>query len=372
MNIPRLSRYLFSGLAFFCVFGADVWAAGLPLKLIKLPPGFKIEVYAEGLTNARSMALGPGGTLFVGSRSAGNVYAVVDMDKDNRADKIYTIGKKLWAPNGVAVKDGALYVAEINRVLRYDDIESNLEKPPQSVVVRGDFPRNTWHGWKVIHFGPDGLLYIPVGAPCNSCEQEDLRYASMLRMNPDGGNLKLFAKGIRNTVGFDWHPTTGELWFTDNGRDNLGDNIPPDELNHAPRGGLHFGFPYCHGPGIRDPELGNKPCEQFTPPAQNLGPHVAALGMKFYTGTMFPEKYRNQIFIAEHGSWNRSQKIGYRVMLVTLKENKPVSYEPFAEGWNEGEAVWGRPVDCLVMPDGALLVSDDHANVIYRISYSPE
>jgi glucose/arabinose dehydrogenase len=265
-------------------------------------------------------------------------------------------------------------VAEVSRVLRFDEIEKHLENPPAPVVVKGDFPTAHHHGWKFIAFGPDGKLYVPVGAPCNLCESADPRFASITRMDPDGGHFEIFAKGIRNTVGFDWHPLTHELWFTDNGRDELGDNVPPDELNRAPAAGLNFGYPYCHGKNISDPEFGKKhACSEFTPPAQELGPHVASLGMRFYTGKMFPEEYRNNIFIAEHGSWNRSQKIGYRITRVRLKDNQAVAYETFAEGWlpKSGD-VWGRPVDVLVMPDGALLVSDDHGGAIYRISYAPK
>jgi glucose/arabinose dehydrogenase len=233
------------------------------------------------------------------------------------------------------------------------------------------------HGWKFIAFGPDGKLYVPVGGPCNVCDRtdEDPRYASITRMNPDGSDLEVFASGIRNSVGFDWHPATNELWFTSNGRDGLGDETPPDVLNRADRQGLHFGFPYCHGGNLPDPQFGEeRPCANFSRPALGLGPHVAALGMRFYTGDMFPERYRNQIFIAEHGSWNRSPAAGhtgYRLMVVRLNGNRAVDYEVFAEGWlRDDNTAWGRPVDVLVMPDGALLLADDRAGVIYRISYS--
>ena len=264
----------------------------------------------------------------------------------------------------------AFTLSELNRVLRYDDIEAKLKEPGTPRVVNDSFPRDRHHGWKFVAFGLDGMLYVPVGAPCNICEREDERYASIMRMKPDGTGLEVFARGVRNTVGFDWHPETKQLWFTDNGRDMMGDDIPPDELNYAPQKGMHFGFPYCHGTNIPDPQFGKtRKCEEFTPPAMNLGPHVAAIGMRFYTGSMFPKEYRNQIFIAEHGSWNRSTPIGYRVMLVRLDNNRAVKYEAFAEGWLQGERAWGRPADVLVMPDGALLVSDDEADVIYRISY---
>ena len=340
------------------------------LAQIKLPPGFHVETYASGVNNARQMAVSPGGVLFVGSRSAGNVYAIVDRDKDNRADRVYTIASGLTMPSGVAFRDGALYVAEVSRVTRYDGIESKLEAPPKPVVVNDSLPTERHHGWKFIGFGPDGMLYVPVGAPCNICESEDPRFASILRMKPDGSGLEVFASGIRNSVGFDWHPGTKELWFTDNGRDMLGDDVPPDELNTAPKKGMHFGYPYCHAGAIKDPQFGSKrACSEFTPPAQRLGPHVASIGMRFYTGRMFPDEYRNQIFIAEHGSWNRSAPIGYRVSVVKVQGNKAVSYEPFAQGWLQGAKAWGRPADVLVMPDGALLVSDDEGDAIYRISY---
>jgi glucose/arabinose dehydrogenase len=335
-----------------------------------MPPGFKISYYHEKVPGARSLTLSPKGTLFVGTRTEGALYALVDRDGDQRADEVYTLARGLNLPNGVAFRNGSLYVAEVNRILRFDNIESRLDSPPEPVVVNDGFPRGRHHGWKFIRFGPDGKLYVPVGAPCNICEPDQRRYAAVFRMRPDGSQVELFARGVRNTVGFDWHPETKELWFTDNGRDWMGDDQPPDELNHAPEKGLHFGFPYCHGRGISDPDYGHtRSCEEFRPAAQELGPHVASLGMRFYTGSMFPEEYRGQIFIAEHGSWNRSTPIGYRVTLIRLEGDRAVSYEVFAEGWLQGFSAWGRPVDLLVMHDGSLLVSDDHAGAIYRISY---
>ncbi|HEY7112661.1 MAG TPA: PQQ-dependent sugar dehydrogenase [Thermoanaerobaculia bacterium] len=348
--------------------GAAGGEKALPLEKIKLPPGFHIAVYSR-VPDARSMALAPGGTLFVGTREH-EVYAV-RRGTPERGGEVVTLLKGLDTPNGVAVRGGALYVAEISRILRYDAIESHLGDPGKPAVVRADFPRDKHHGWKFIAFGPDGWLYVPVGAPCNICESKDPVYAAIHRLKPDGSARELYASGVRNTVGFDWSPETQALWFTDNGRDWLGDDRPPDELDTAPRAGLHFGYPYCHGGDIPDPEYGSKhPCSDFTPPAIRLGPHVAGLGMRFYTGAMFPPEYKNQIFIAEHGSWNRRTKIGYRVSLVRLEGGRAVRYETFAEGWLSGSSVWGRPVDVLVMPDGALLVSDDDAGAIYRISYS--
>ncbi len=349
----------------------------LPLNLIHLPPGFKIDVYADDLPNARQMALSPQGILYVGSLGAGKVYAVVDSDKDGRADKIYTVASGLKLPSGIAWRDGALYIGAVSKIVRLPGIDGRLANPPAPETVSEAFPKDEHHGWKFLGFGPDGKLYVPVGAPCNLCDEDNPIYASITRIAIDRAGKasapEIYARGVRNTVGFDWHPQTHELWFTDNGRDMLGDDVPPDELNHAPKAGLHFGFPYCHGGDIPDPKFGaGHPCSKYQPPAQKLGPHVASIGMRFYTGTMFPAEYRNQIFIAEHGSWNRSTPIGYRVTVVKLDaQGKAVSYQPFAEGWLQHGEAWGRPADVLVMPDGALLVADDHAGVVYRITYTP-
>jgi len=346
----------------------------LPVNTIKLPHGFHIAVYTADLPGARSMTLSDRGTLYVGTRDAGggSVYAIPNANKDTVAHKIYTIIRGLHMPNGVAFKNGTLYVAEISRVVRFDNIESRLANPPDPVVVNDSFPTSEAHGWKFIRFGPDGKLYIPVGMPCNVCLQDDKRFGTILRMNTDGTALEVYASGVRNSVGFDWNPNTKQLWFTDNGRDNLGDNLPPDELNRAPRQGMNFGFPYFHGNGIPDPQFGKgHTMSEFTAPAVELGPHVASLGMRFYTGAMFPKEYQNQIFIAEHGSWNRSIPIGYRVTLVHVQNDTSAAKEEiFAEGWLQSNGrPWGRPVDVQVMSDGALLVSDDYAGAIYRVSY---
>jgi glucose/arabinose dehydrogenase len=342
----------------------------LPLKTIRLPAGFVIELVAR-VPNARAMTWGAAGTLFVGSAGAGKVYALSLPPPGTKGEAtLSVVASGLREPAGVAFRDGALYVSAVSRILRFDDIERRLDNPPAPVVVSEAFPTEGHHGRKFIAFGPDGKLYVPVGAPCNICATDPDRYANIMRMNRDGSVLEVFARGVRNSVGFDWDPRTGELWFTSNGRDWLGDDEPPDTLNHAPRAGMHFGFPYCHGGNIPDPEFGTRRrCSEFAPPAQNLGPHVAALGMRFYTGSQFPAAYRNRIFIAEHGSWNRSRKIGYRVTMVTLEAGRAVRYEPFAEGWLQAESAWGRPADVLVAPDGSLLVSDDAAGAIYRISY---
>ncbi|MES2702153.1 MAG: sorbosone dehydrogenase family protein [Bacteroidota bacterium] len=340
---------------------------------IKLPPGFHISIFADSVHNARSLAMGDRGTIFVGNRSGNKVYALVDADNDGYAEKKYTLARGMNMPNGVAFYKGALYIAELDKVWRLDDIENHLADPPKPVLVSNNFPDKEHHGWKYIAFGPDGKLYVPVGAPCNNCDDavRDPRFSSITRMNPDGTGFEVYAHGVRNSVGFAWHPQTGALWFTENGRDMLGDDVPPDELNTAPKPGMNFGYPYCHAGTIKDPDYGDKhACTEFTPPAINLAPHTAALGMKFYTGNMFPAAYKNQILIAEHGSWNRSTPIGYRLMMVKLEGDKAVSYTPFAEGWLKDGKAWGRPVDVLQLKDGSLLVSDDFANVVYRITYS--
>ena len=350
------------------VFAVALAARGddLPLRDIRLPPGFSIELAAR-VPNARAMALGDDGTLFVGSSAAGKVYAVT---LGGATPQVATIASGLEMPVGVAFRGGALYVSAVDRILRLDGIEARLANPPQPVVVSDAFPKETHHGWKFIAFGPDGKLYVPVGAPCNVCEPDPNRYATIMRMNADGSGLEVYARGIRNSVGFDWEPHTRELWFTNNGRDMMGDDVPPDTLNRAARPGLNFGFPYCFGGSIPDPDFGRKhACSEFEKPALNLGPHVASLGMRFYTGTQFPAAYRDRVFIAEHGSWNRSQKIGYRITTATVENGRATRYEPFATGWLSGQSAWGRPVDVLVDRDGSLLVSDDSAGAIYRIRY---
>jgi len=349
-------------------------ASKLPLSKIKLPEGFKIAVYAENVKNARSMCLSPNGTLFVGTRDKGDVYAIQDTDGDFVADKMFTIATGLNMPNGVALRDGDLYIAEVSRIIKLENIEAKLANPPQPVVVYDQYPTEKHHGWKYIAFGPDGKLYVPVGAPCNICESDKDVYASITRLDIETKKVEVVQHGIRNTVGFTWHPENNELWFTDNGRDMMGDDVPPCELNHASKDGQHFGYPYCHAGDIPDPEFkGIRPCsDEFTDPVQKLGAHVAPLGVEFYTGKMFPGSYKNQILLAEHGSWNRSKKNGYRIMMVTLNSNgQATSYKPFAEGWlnQESQDVWGRPVDLEFLPDGSMLISDDYADVVYRVSY---
>ena len=371
----KMKRGFLAAAVLGLVAAATPSAQELPLERLTLPDGFHIEVYASGVKNARQMALTPDGTLFVGSHGAGNVYAVVDDDDDFRADRVVTIATALSMPSGLAFRDGSLYVGAVSRILRFDDIESRLDNPPEPVVITDGLPAERHHGWKYLGFGPDGMLYAPVGGPCNICDRtdEDPRYATILRMNPDGSGEEIFAHGVRNSVGFDWQPGTNDLWFTNNGRDRFGDGLPPDTLNHAPEAGLHFGFPYCHGGDLPDPEFSGRPCSEFQPPAQKLGPHVAAIGMTFYTGSMFPAPYRNRVIIAEHGSWNRTPEaghVGYRLTVVHLDGERGVKYETFVEGWLDSDNTWwGRPADVLVMPDGSLLISDDQADAIYRITY---
>ncbi|MBR9814488.1 sorbosone dehydrogenase family protein [bacterium] len=340
------------------------------LSKLRLPEGFSVEIAAPDVPNARSMTRSDNGIVYVGTRKDGRVWGLRDGDGDGSFEQRWRIDKGLEMPNGVAWRGGHLYVVTNERVLRYDDIDDNLTKPPKPTVVFDGLPDGDHHGWRYAAFGPDGWLYIALGARCNVCEETGLA-GQIVRMQPDGSNLQSYAKGVRNSVGFTWHPDDGALWFTDNGRDWMGDDLPPCELNRATDKGQHFGFPYCHGGFVTDPEFDGRPCSAFVAPVQPLGPHVAPLGLKFYTGEQFPAAYRNQVLLAEHGSWNRSEKIGYRLMQLRLDDaQNAVAYEPFVTGWLQGEKAWGRPVDVLVEPDGSLLVSDDVGAVIYRIRYT--
>jgi glucose/arabinose dehydrogenase len=322
------------------------------------------------------MAVSESGIVFVGNRQENNVYALVDENGDGKADSKYVLATDLRMPNGVAVKDGDLYVAEVSRILRFKDIENNLTKPSYEVVYDG-YPDEAHHGWKFIAFGPDGMLYIPVGAPCNICVSEDPIFASITRLDVSkpGAKPEVYAHGVRNSVGMTWHPETKELWFTDNGRDMLGDDTPDCELNKATALGQHFGYPYWHAGTIKDPEVGSegKEASFYTAPEAKLGAHTAPLGLRFYTGEQFPASYKNQLFIAKHGSWNRSKKSGYEVILARLDAMGKVSaQEVMVSGWLDQatQEAWGRPVDVQQLADGSLLISDDVANCIYRLSYT--
>lgn len=360
--MKRLMTALFAPALLLC----SLTAVGkMDLDDVRLPDGFAIEIYAE-VPNARSLAAGRNGVVFVSNRRGDSVYAIVPGAAGR--NRVIEIADDLDTPNGIAWFDGDLYVAEISRVLVYRDIDNRLTRPPEPERVDIDLPSEGHHGWRYIGFGPDDKLYISIGAPCNICDRAG--FARIERMNPDGSEREIWAEGVRNSVGFTWHPETGELWFTDNGRDMLGDDIPPCELNRASRKGMHFGYPWCHGSDVLDPQFGKgRSCGDYTAPVQNLGAHVAPLGLKFYTGEQFPEAYRNQVFIAEHGSWNRSKKAGYRISLVRLEDGQAVAYETFADGWLQGQTTKGRPVDLLVQPDGSMLVSDDANGLVYRIYY---
>jgi glucose/arabinose dehydrogenase len=339
----------------------------LPTAKLKVPAGFNIEVYAAGMANARSLALGDQGTVFVGSRLVDKVYAIINRD-GKREVKVLVSG--LYRPNGLAFKDGTLYIAELSRVSRIEKVEDVLDNPPKPAVIFDKLPTDEAHGWKFIGIGPDNKLYVPVGQPGNNVLNDD-EHGLIRRMNLDGSGDEVIARGVRNTVGFDWHPQTRQLYFTDNGRDWMSEDVPEDELNRVTRVGEHFGAPFCLQGNIADPEFGwGKSCSEFTAPVGLLGPHSAALGMRFYTGSMFPRAYRNVAVIARHGSWNRSNKVGGDLVIAKLNRDgtmKPL--ESFLTGFVEDNKYIGRPVDVLQLKDGSLLVSDDWNGAVYRITY---
>ncbi|NVK21039.1 MAG: sorbosone dehydrogenase family protein [Kangiellaceae bacterium] len=353
----------------FCMFFSILQAA-------VVPKGFQIELFASDVENVRQMALSDTGVIYAGSRRAGKVYAIVDTDDDLKADQVYVIAEDLFLPSGVAYKDGDLYVAEVDKIVRFENIDATYDKRPQAEVIFDDLPDKSHHGWKYIKFGPDGKLYIPVGVPCNVCLSEDQRFGTILRLDIETKQLETVATGVRNSVGFDWHPQTGELWFTDNGRDMMGDDIPPCELNRVSQDGEFFGFPYVHGKNIADPKFSKKLGKKFqglifTPPSWEYQAHVAPLGMMFYDGDMFPEEYKNSAFVALHGSWNRSSKVGYKVVNMRFDKNIVTAENDFVTGWLKGEEVLARPNDVIMLNDGSLLVSDDGFGKIYRVSYQP-
>ena len=334
------------------------------------PAGFSIETLNFSVPNARQMALTDRGTLIVGTRRAGRVYAVPDA-LQNPKPEVITLLDGLTMPSGVAVHNGDLYVAARERVIKVAAVDDNLTANPETTNITDGLPRKSHHGWKYLKFGPDGALYVPVGAPCNVCLSEDERFASLLKMDPSTGDTKVWAHGIRNTVGFAWHPEDGRLWFSDNGRDMMGDDIPPEEINVISKPGEHFGYPFVHASGIADPEFGEHPEARgkvFTPPVLEIQAHSAALGMTFYNHPRFGESYQHALFVAEHGSWNRSSKVGYQVSVILAAADGSLHYQPFVTGWLVADEAWGRPNDVLATPDGSLLISDDKQGVIYRVS----
>lgn len=341
------------------------------LNQLQLPVGFTISIYAENVPNARTLAISESGIVYVGTRQQGDVYALEDFDKDGFAEKRYILASDLNMPNGVAYKDGSLYVAEVNRIIRFDHIDPPLNTAPEAVAIYTQLPSDQHHGWKYLRFGKDNRLYTTVGAPCNICLSEKEIYASLIRLNRDGSGFEIIARGVRNSVGFDWQPETNQLFFTENGADYLGDDLPPDELNKWTQKGQHFGYPFCHAGNILDLELaGEKQCQQFIAPEWKFKAHIAPLGMKFYTGQQFPPSFQNQLLVAQHGSWNRSKPQGYQIALVQFKQGKAVSEQVFISGWlTEDDKVLGRPTDILQMPDGSILIADDTLGVIYHVEY---
>lgn len=359
----------------FLVFASGLcYPPAIPIKSdinkLELPEGFRIAIYAENVDNARSLAKAHDGLIFVSTRKSGKLHALIDEDNDFIVDRHIEIAKDLDTPNGITFHNGDLYVALLNKIVVYRDIENRLNDDHLNFeIIYDNLPTERHHGWKYMNIGPDEKLYFGVGAPCNQCLSEEEIFSTICRVNTDGSGFEIFAHGVRNTIGFDWHPETKEMWFTDNGRDRMGDNKPGDELNRAPKKGMHFGYPFCHQGDIVDPEFKDHHCDDYTPPEQVMGPHVATLGMRFYTGVQFPDSLQGDIFIAEHGSWNRTTPIGYRITRVKMDGGKAIAWEPFITGWLQGAAAWGRPVDLLMLDDGSMLISDDHANMVYRLWY---
>lgn len=341
----------------------------LPTAKLKLPPGFNIEVYASGIPTARTLREGDKGTIFVGSRFVDKVIAITNKDGKRT---VKTLVSGLHRPNGLAVHNGALYIAELSKVHRIDKVEDNLDNPKPTMIY-DDLPKDEAHGWKFIGVGPDNKLYVPVGLPGNNVPASE-KHAQIRRMDLDGKNAEVYVRGVRNTVGFDWHPATKQLYFTDNGRDWVSEDLPEDELNRVTKQGEHFGSPFCHQGNFPDPEFGwGRSCKEFVAPVGLLGAHTAALGMRFYTGKMFPKDYQNVAFIARRGSWNKTVKLGGDVVMAKLNKDGTVkSIEPFLTGFLENNSYLGRPVDVLQLKDGSLLVSDDYNGAIYRITYGKQ
>ncbi|QYJ80490.1 PQQ-dependent sugar dehydrogenase [Shewanella acanthi] len=357
---------LYTAICALGLFSAPTMAKNI-LDKLTVAEGFEVSLFADDVENARQLAVSDSGIVFAGSIKAGNVYALIDSNKDGVADKKIVIASNLQLPSGVAFKDGDLYVSEVSRIIRFKDIEKHLNDAKFEVVY-DKFPSDTHHGWKVLAFSPTGELIIPVGVPCNVCAEND-NYGRIFSLNLETKKLTTIAKGVRNSVGFDYQPGTNTLWFSDNGRDMMGDDIPPCEINKVSYTGEHFGFPFVHAGTIVDPEFGQgKNPANYTAPALALGAHVAPLGIHFYRGNLFPEAYQQQLFVAEHGSWNRTKKAGYKVAVATIEEGKIVKYTPFLTGFMQNEETLGRPVAFAELRDGSLLVSDDYAGSIYRVT----
>ena len=333
------------------------------------PSDFKLTVLTDEVPTARQMAESENGVLFVGSFGAGKVYAVKPSDKEGDSPSVHVVIEKLKMPTGIAIHQGDLYIAALNRILRIDDIADTYGDSPTPVLVTDDLPNNRHHGWKYLSFGPDGHLYFNVGAPCNICKREEEIFASIARLELNTGNTEVYAHGVRNSVGFAWHPTTQEMWFSDNGGDMMGDDIPAEEINVVTEAGQHFGYPHVHQGDLLDRRFGEgHSIDDYVAPVVKIQAHSAAIGIDFYTGSSFPEKYKNALFIAEHGSWNRSSKVGYRVSVVHFESGDP-QYEPFIDIWLNGENVFGRPADVMSTRSGDLLISDDHGGRIYKVTY---
>ena len=343
----------------------------IAIDKLQVPPGFKVELWAHSMPGARAMARGDKGKIYIGTRGIGRVYEVTDNGTE-RTSRV--VVDKLNQPAGIEFRKGSLYVMAIDKMLRFDGIETNANAQPVDMTTAFNLPKEQHHNWKYIKFGPDGKLYVPFGAPCNICVPPTDEYAQIRRYNADGTGMEVIARGVRNTVGFDWHPQTKQLWFTDHGRDWMGDNGPEDELNRITKTGLNFGFPYCHANGVADQDIKkDNPCADVTLPVTTMGPHAAVMGIKFYTGKMFPAQYKNVAFVARKGSWNRTEKFGYDVVTVTAgKDGKNPKITPFLTGFLDAksQAFVGRPAYLMQMPDGSMLVSDEQMGAIYRISYA--
>lgn len=363
-------RIVLGSLLLLSMWANVVYAHDLPLQHLQMPKGFKVEVFAE-LTNPRQLARSDSGVIYAGSRRAGNLYAIVDANNDYQADEVIEVDNDLSLPTGIAFADGDLYVGAIENLFVYRDIDNNFRNSPKREVFYNQLPDKRHHGWKYLAFGPDDKLYFNIGAPCNVCLEENPWFSTIMSIDLKDKSPEIYAHGVRNSVGFTWHPETDDLWFTDNGRDLMGDEIPPCEVNRASEPGLHFGFPHVHGNDVPDPEFA-KPGFQFEKPVTELGAHTAPLGLKFYTGNMFPKAYRGKILVAEHGSWNRTPEAGHVGYRITMVDPETGEATTFIDGWLQDNVAWGRPVDILNLPDGSILISDDHGNVVYRVSYQSE